>query len=582
MAQIASTTDESASRPVDPASFERAPLVDRESAAWAASVVAHVAALTALAALSLSLPTGHRVDLSPLEVFEDQTLPSPLQEFVSSDQPHEAVGALSALGELSALGSAPQFDDDSLVGREFEVVAEAGEAASMSVDLNMLQGPELLDSIPVQGAGSVGVTGAAGAVDRLTHEILASLEQRPTLVAWLFDQSGSLRGERAAILKRFRRIYVELAIAQRARDEERGASETGSSDTSLLTAVIGFGATPRLLTPKPAERFAEVEAAVEAIEDDETGTENVFTAVATAANKFRTYESAKNGRRRVMIVVFTDEAGDDADALDATAELCRKFAMPVYVVGRPAPFGRDLAYVKWIDPDPRYDQRPQWVPVRLGPESAMPELLKLRFADRGEEELLDSGFGPYALTRLCYETGGLYFSTHPNRVVGRTVSEAETNNLAAHFAAFFDPDVMRRYQPDYVPSGEYLRQLQGNAARRALVEAAQLSWTSPLEDVRLRFPKRDEAELARELSLAQRSAAIVAPKIDLICRTLLAGEEDRAGDRGAVAGGVRPGARAGAGGQNSHRRLQHDARRGEAGNAIQGPAAQHLDPTGGQ
>ena len=145
----------------------------------------------------------------------------------------------------------------------------------------------------------------------------------------------------------------------------------------------------------------------------------MFTAVGMVAEKFRTYQSRKNGQRRVMIVVFTDEAGDDVRLVDDTVDVCRKLAMPVYVVGRPAPFGRETAYVKWIDPDPRFDQRPQWVPVTLGPESLLPESLKLRFAGGGEEELLDSGFGPYALTRLCYDTGGLYFATHPNRVVGR-------------------------------------------------------------------------------------------------------------------------------------------------------------------
>jgi hypothetical protein len=202
--------------------------------------------------------------------------------------------------------------------------------------------------------------------------------------------------------------------------------------------------------------------------------------------------------------------------------------MPVYVVGRPAPFGRDTAYVKWIDPDPNFDQRPQWSPVRLGPESLLPEALKLRFAQGGEEELLDSGFGPFALTRLCYDTGGMYFATHPNREVGRMISGAETANLSAHFTAFFDPDAMRRYQPDYVSPSQYERLVAGRRNRRALVEAARLTWTSPLEDVPLRFPKRDEAELAQQLSLAQRSAALLQPKLDFLYDTLLAGKQDRA------------------------------------------------------
>ena len=153
--------------------------------------------------------------------------------------------------------------------------------------------------------------------------------------------------------------------------------------------------------------------------------------------KYRSYRTARKRSRNVMIVVFTDESGDDIGALDETINVCRKLAMPVYVVGRPAPFGRRQAYVKWIDPDPNFDQRPQWVPVNLGPESLLPERLKLGFSGSGTKDaLLDSGYGPYGLTRLCFETGGLYFTAHPNRSEGRLISSRETSNLAAHFSEF--------------------------------------------------------------------------------------------------------------------------------------------------
>ena len=165
----------------------------------------------------------------------------------------------------------------------------------------------------------------------------------------------------------------------------------------------------------------------------------------------------------------------------------------------------------------------------MGPETLAPELLKLDFVgQRGPEPLLDSGFGPYALTRLCYETGGVYFAVHPNRAVGREVTGEETENLAAHFSMFFDGPTMRRYQPDYLPAAEYLRIIRGNRAEQALVEAAQLTWTTQLEDVRLRFAKRDEAQLAQELSQAQRAAAMRQPKIDQLARLLMEGEADRA------------------------------------------------------
>lgn len=79
----------------------------------------------------------------------------------------------------------------------------------------------------------------------------------------------------------------------------------------MLTAVVGFGSEPRMLTKEPTDRIEVIEAAVKAIKDDESGQENVFQAVGMVAEKFRPYRSAKNGKRHVMIVVFTDEAGDD-------------------------------------------------------------------------------------------------------------------------------------------------------------------------------------------------------------------------------------------------------------------------------
>ena len=109
--------------------------------------------------------------------------------------------------------------------------------------------------------------------------------------------------------------------------------------------------------------------------------------------------------------------------------------MPVYVVGVPAPFGREDAFVKYVDPDPKFDQSAQWLPVHQGPESLLPERIKLNFAgEREDEERIDSGFGPYGLCRLTSETGGLYFTVHPNRKVGEKVPSWETAAYSSHLA----------------------------------------------------------------------------------------------------------------------------------------------------
>jgi hypothetical protein len=236
----------------------------------------------------------------------------------------------------------------------------------------------------------------------------------------------------------------------------------------------------------------------------------------------------KQPKRNVMIVVFTDEAGDDQDGLETTVKECRQYEIPVYVVGVPAPFGRKETLVKWVDPDPKYDQTPQWGVVDQGPESLLPERVKLHFSgDRSDEEPIDSGFGPFGLTRLAYETGGIFFAVHPNRNVNRTIRQRETVEYSAYLERFFDPEVMRRYRPDYVSTDVYMRQLSQNKARAALVKASQMSWLTPMDEPRLRFVKRDEAALANDLSEAQKEAAKLEPKVNGLYELLKIGEADR-------------------------------------------------------
>jgi hypothetical protein len=201
----------------------------------------------------------------------------------------------------------------------------------------------------------------------------------------------------------------------------------------------------------------------------------------------------------------------------------------VFVVGVPSPFGRQQVEVKWVDPDPQFDQTPQWAPVRHGPESFLPERVKLALPGQTrQEEPLDSGFGPFALTRLAVETSGIYFSVHSNRNSDRPVRRGETSHLSSYIKYFFEPEVMRRYRPDYVSAAEYRNLLKKNAAKRALVRAAAFSWTQPMKEPRTKFPKRNEAALVGLLGEAQQdSAKILAGTLMRMVVELKRGEKDR-------------------------------------------------------
>ena len=229
-----------------------------------------------------------------------------------------------------------------------------------------------------------------------------------------------------------------------------------------------------------------------------------------------------------MFVVFTDESGNDYHKVDEAVDICRKNEMPVYVVGVPAPFGRREAMVKYVDPDPQFNQSPQFVPVDQGPESLMPERIRLHFLGQNDrDDRIDSGFGPFGLSRITNETGGILFAVHPNRSEQSYISRNQTEAMATHIAKFFDPLLMRTYRPDYIPYTVYRDRLSENSAKAALVQAASLSWTGQMERIRLEFPKIDEARLAQDLSRAQRVAAKLEPKVIRLASILRQGEKDR-------------------------------------------------------
>lgn len=501
---------------------------DGDSPYWLFSLIFHMALIIAVTFLAFDEPIK-RVAMElmalPEEEVEVEEIP---EEFHFSDQIQDQIGAHSEHGEEMALSQAEHLDIISEIpkpadmpNRDFGQI-ELNETIQISTGLTV-------DIMPVKGHAGSGVTGAEGAIDRITHEILVSLEERETLVVWLFDQSGSLTRQRSDILDRFDRIYSEL---DKIEDTGNEAFAQHEDTEPLLSSIIAFGENVTLLTEEPTADIDELKSAIEDVDLDRSGTERVFSAIFMAAREYedlrKVSRRTKEPERNVMFVVVSDEAGDDQDGLEPTVQLCRSLEIPVYVIGVPAPFGRAETVVKWVDPDPRFDQTPQWGRVSQGPESVVPERIKLHFSgDQEDVAPIDSGFGPFALTRLCYETGGIYFTVHPNRNLERNVSRREIDAFSAYIKQFYDPNVMRRYRPDYVSQDEYWRQVGQNNARTALIQAAQRSWVSQLEPPQVRFERLNEATFVNAVTQAQRAAALLEPKVNEIYEILKAGESDR-------------------------------------------------------
>ena len=500
----------------DDGAMETAAILSRDLPALAASLVLHVVLLLVLALAGVATPPPTRPSVTVIEtpLERDDEIDLAPQEMIVSDMPEETGAAGEDQSADVAQSLAPVLDTVSMT--PVEAIPEL--VGDIQVDpLDALPtATEIDQAIVVRGAVGATTSGAAGAVDRLTAEIDASLQQRPTVVVWVFDQSVSLSAQRKEIASRLERVFQEL-----------GADRSQRHRPDLQNLVVAFGKNVSLVTKKPTDDVAEVIRAIDSVPVDDSGVEMTFAAIRAAADSARIYRTSAP-KKNVMIVAFTDEVGNDQQLADQTAQHCRKLGIPVYVVGVPAPFGMREVRMKYVEFDPKFDagEDEQWAVIEQGPETLFPEVVRVRSGAR-EDEAIDSGFGPFSLSKLCAETGGIYFRVHPNSGERGRVTNQMVAPMAAQIRYFFDPDVMQTYQPDYVSAAKLQQDIAANEAKRALVEAARSTEIQPMESPVMTFPRRDEPSLAGLLSEAQKAAAKAQPQIDALHATLTAGAAGR-------------------------------------------------------
>jgi hypothetical protein len=506
---------ESARRQLQEYTGEDETPLDGDTPAWAVSLVIHVAVLVSLSFAGLGTVTQAPKPIAVIETpFEEEQEVLEIPREVSLDELVEVdPGSQSDEGFESAESVAQEVAPVSVVAVEMpDLVSDDMTIEPLDV---VSTGLNYDENLTIKGASGMGETGASGAVDRLTLEIAASLEQRPTVVCWVFDQSVSLAGQRKEIASRLERVFGELGLTSTAQANE------------LFNVVYAYGKQVTPVIDKPTREVSEVVSAITRIPVDESGIENTFTAIAEAAKKAKQLRLSGAERRNVMIINFTDEVGNDQQYADAVATFCRAQAMRVFVVGVPAPFGRRDVKMKFVEFDPKYAADEQWAIVEQGPEWLYPEFVDVR-PKNSPDDPIDSGFGPFSLSKLCAETGGIYFAVHANRGARGRVSDSATAAMSSQLRYFFDSKVMRDYRPDYLPQVQIDKMLAGNKAKASLVAAAKAAQLAPMEAPTMRFPREDDGKLAQLLGEAQKKAAVLEPKIDALYGTLAAGVPDRA------------------------------------------------------
>jgi hypothetical protein len=309
------------------------------------------------------------------------------------------------------------------------------------------------------GGGVVAAEGVGSAVDGILSTIRGELATGDLLVVWLLDASLSLYDDRQQVAARIEPFYRDL-------ESRRQKSH------QLLNAAVAFGGStvelvaPTLFGLKMVQAVAETPI-------DSTGLENVMTAIEQCIRKYR--KSWKGG---MLIVVWTDESGDDTLQLEEMIALCRQQRVVVSVVGPSSAFGSEMGVHPYVDRATGYRFL---LPIKRGPDTSFAERLllaywhdstlppwTLRGAQVGGDvpwyggpyrEGLLSGVGPYALTRLALETGGKY-----------TLLDHDFSRAPFKF------EDMKAYLPDYGSAEEYLRSVRYHPLRQAVSDVVQLSY----------------------------------------------------------------------------------------------------------
>ena len=137
------------------------------------------------------------------------------------------------------------------------------------------------------------------AMKRVTTAVKESLEIGPTLVVWIIDRTPSARD-----------IVHEITSAALNFYESPDIVEASAGDGKpLLTSLVAFDQEVQFLIDPPTGDLKQVQSAFESIRTASEGREMTFTTIKQALEKYLPLRT--RDRREVLLVVVTDEAGDD-------------------------------------------------------------------------------------------------------------------------------------------------------------------------------------------------------------------------------------------------------------------------------
>ena len=299
-----------------------------------------------------------------------------------------ASGRASSTPRIRGVGKGRINEGSSLPGIKVDGLGGSPLALLPAAPAADLSGGGKIAGDPVFDVKEIGV-----ALDQLAREILRHLKDHKLTVIWLFDESVSMQDDQRTILQKFDRVSSELKVNVDSDKKTAGA---------LNHAIVGFGQGIDYVLDKPRDDIDLVGKAIKHLKVDPTGIENTMTALRQVVEH---YAGLIRKDRKLLIVLVTDESGDDGADVEEARQALKKHKVPLYVIGRQSLFGYPWAHHRYEDPVTKDPYHPL---IRRGPETADLELYQWDgLYDRWDEQ--PSGFAPYELARLTKDSGGIYF-----------------------------------------------------------------------------------------------------------------------------------------------------------------------------
>ncbi|MBD3672260.1 MAG: VWA domain-containing protein [Planctomycetaceae bacterium] len=309
----------------------------------------------------------------------------------------------------------------------------------------------------VTGESGAAVEGYGAAMSRMTNELIRMMRKDKLLAVWLFDESGSMKDDQKEIARNFNEVYEEIGILTK-KDEELKKRQ---SEELILTSILSFGETIHQHN-KPTSDIEEIRNAIGQIPIDTSGKENMCNSINATIDEF--VGQARQQRRRLVLIIVSDESGDDGDnaqLLETTVSKLKQGRIPAYFMGRESMFGYPYARVRWVDP--KYNL-PHWLQVRRGPETPMVECLQWDGL-HSRWDTQPAGFGPYAQVRMARESGGIFFI-----LPGEEEDLVNARQIEKRKYEFLD---MKEYQPFLGARREYIEARDREDFRRVIFDVIE-------------------------------------------------------------------------------------------------------------